>query len=298
MRANQIIPDKNISMLLKAPFGYGKTCAACSFAIFGDVYLAYFDKRTPVELVGFFSKLGRKGLLDKIEVDSFSSGNAGQYLEKVMKLQKEPGRYTAIITDSVTNVTTSSMNWSLGFRPPENKKEAKERKLGELNLIPGFSDYKVETSLITQALDLMKMMPGYIIFTAHPLPKLEISGVGDSMVITKTSQIVSYGQKVGAMIPGSFNEIYQFGRQGGRRVVFTDLVGDDYAKTAFNLPQYFDITDRLFAEVWKEEMDKALSSGKEVSNEVVERTADSDNILQPQVTTSPATKEGATKWKV
>ncbi len=293
-KASSIIPDRNISILLKGTPGIGKTIAACSFAIFGDVYLAYFDKRQPVELIGFFKKIGREDLLDRIEFDSFNSSNPNEYLNKLIKLGREPGKYVATITDSVTSLTSAAVNWSLGFRDPGKGKKQKEDQF----LIPDFDQYKTETSLVSQALDLCKLMPGYSIWVAHPLPKLDIAGSSSNMTITKSSTLVSYGQKVGSMIPASFTEVYHFGRQVNKRIVFTDAYGEDYAKTSFNLPQYFDITDRLFAEVWKPLMEEALRDKKEVpSVERVERTSQSDNMDSPQIT-FPSTKEGQTRWRV
>ena len=295
MRANLIVPDKNISILLKGTPGIGKTIAATSFCIFGDVYLAYFDKRTPVELVGFYKKIGRPELLERIEWDAFGSGNANEYLNRLIKLSREPGKYVAIITDSVTNLTSAAVNWSLSFRDPK-----KTKKSDDQFLIPDFDQYKCETSLASQALDLCKLIPGYSIWVAHPLPKLEVSGSGSNMTVTRSSTLVSYGQKVGAMIPGSFTEVYHFGRQVEKRIVFTDMIGDDYAKTSFNLPQSFNITNRLFAEVWKGLMEIALEEKKEVLNEK-EITQSSNQPLTSLSQLSQLTnqtKEGTTRWKV
>jgi len=262
-KASSIIPDKNISILLKAPPGMGKTLAAASFALYGDVYIAYFDKRTPIELFTWFKRIGRSDLLEHIEYDVYNSSNANEYLNKLITFTRDC-RYTAVITDSVTSLTSACVNWSMGFR--DNSHGGKKDKLsGGPAVIPDFDEYKVETSLVTQALDICKTLPVYNIWTAHPLPQMKVTGSGSSMNVTQSTSIVSYGNKVGAIIPGSFTEIYHLGRQMDKRIVWTDMVGDDYAKTAFNLPRNFDITDRLFAEVWKELVNKSLEEYNEKS---------------------------------
>jgi hypothetical protein len=150
MRASDIVVDSNTSILLKGPFGHGKTLALASFAIDGPIYLAYFDKKKPIELITFFSRMGDIGkrILNNIEYDIYSSVNANEYLNKLMLLAKDC-RYFAVGTDSVTNLTSAAVNWSLAFR--DNKK-AKDKD----RIMPDWDEYKVETSLVTQALDICR----------------------------------------------------------------------------------------------------------------------------------------------
>src|SRR5689334_19905364 len=93
--------DKNISMLFKSPPGEGKTCAAATFAILGDVALFYFDKKVPVEIFSFFKKIGRPELIERVKFQAYSSKNCNEYLNDLFHMAKEPGRYVAGITDSV-----------------------------------------------------------------------------------------------------------------------------------------------------------------------------------------------------
>jgi hypothetical protein len=262
-KASSIQPDKNVSMLFKSPPGFGKTIAACSFAIYGPVYLAYFDKRTPIEVLTFFKK-HRPELLDLIEYESFSSSNANEYLNRMIQFTRDC-RYVAVITDSVTSLTSAAVNWSMGFRQPGGKKDG---KTSNPSVVPDFDEYKVETSLVTQALDIAKTLPVFNIWTAHPLPQLRVTGSGSSMSVTSTSSLVSYGNKVGALVPGQFTEIYHFGRSMNSRIVWTDMVGDDYAKSSLGLPQQLDITDKLFAEVWRD----AVKQSMEVPPDEVKET--------------------------
>lgn len=269
MKASQIQPLRKVSMLFKSPFGFGKTIAASSLAVEGDVYLAYIDKQEPIELQHYYRKVvNRPELLDRIEFDSYGAHNINELLNKVIRFQNDC-RYVGVIVDSATNLTSAAVNWSMGFRDPKGPKQDKLNK-NSVQLIPDFDEYKVETSLVTQLLDLCKSLPCHIIWTCHPLPSLRVEGSGNSIKVTKVNNIVTYGSKVGAIIPGNFTEIYHFGMENDyssgsmvqRRKVYTQAEGDDFAKTALGLPKEFDITNKLFWEVWKEKY-------MEVQNEVV-----------------------------
>ena len=268
MKASQISLDSHNSFLFKGSPGFGKTLAAASFAVEGPIYIAYFDKKKPVELVTFFTEkrfgsLAAK-ILDNIEYDIYGGVNAHEYLNKVISFTKDC-RYTTFITDSVTTLTASAVNWSLGFRDPKKGKTDKINKDAPL-MIPDFDEYKVETSLVTQAIDISKTLPCNVIWIAHPLPGIKIEGSGASIKVTKTNPIVTYGTKVAGMIPGSFTEIYNFSKQTSfadgttklKYLVSTEAIGDDYAKSPLlgDYVKEFDITDKLFYHVWKELLDK------------------------------------------
>lgn len=258
-KAESIQWDRNTSFLLKGSPGFGKTIAACSAAIYGDVFLAYIDKRAPVELLAFFKK-HRPELLSRIEYESYGSNNINEYLNKLIKFQEDGCKYAAVITDSVTSLTSSAVNWSMGFRDPKGGKKDKVAN-NTPQIIPDWDEYKVETSLVTQALDICKTLNVINIWTAHPLPSIKVEGSGKVDSVTKTSSIVSYGAKVGALVPGAFSEVYHFGRQMNKRIVWTDMVGDDFARTSLNLPKSFDITDKLFFEVWEELVREGMNEG-------------------------------------
>lgn len=267
MKASNIQPGVKTSFLFKAAPGFGKTLAAASFALEGPLYLAYFDKQSPIELIKYFNKFGEKGkkILDNIEYDIYGGHNAHEYLNKVISFTKDC-RYMTFVTDSVTNLTAAAVNWSLSFRDPKQKMDKLAKNAPAM--IPDFDEYKVETSLVSQSMDLQKSLPCNIIWTAHPLPSLKIEGAGASIKVTKTNPIVTYGSKVAGMIPGNFTEIYQFSKKadyssGSSKIqylVSTEAIGDDYAKSPLlgDYVKEFDITDKLFYEVWKELINKSM----------------------------------------
>jgi hypothetical protein len=273
MKASDMTLDSYTSFLFKGSYGFGKTLAAASFALAGPIYLAYFDKKKPIELKKYFTeeRFGEKAkrIMENIDFDVYGGSNANKYINKVIDFTSNCP-YMAFITDSVTNLTASAVNWSMGFRDPKGPKKDKLDK-DTVQLIPDFDEYKVETSLVSQAMDLSKILPCHVIWTAHPLPSIKIEGSGASIKVTKTNPIVTYGSKVAGMIPGNFTEIYHFskatsyGESGAKTkfIVNTEAIGDEYAKSPLlgDYVKEFDITDKLFYEVWKEMIDR--SQGKE-----------------------------------
>jgi len=301
MRANAIDTKGPTSLLFKSPWGFGKTLAAASFALSGPTYLAYWDKKKPVELKTYFSKFGAKGrtILDNLEYDVFGAHNAGKYLDKIISMIDDC-RYTAFITDSVTNLTSGAVNWSLGF-DAKGKPQPKRADNPQM-IIPDWDEYKTETSLASQSLDLCRTLPCHIIWTAHPVPGIKLEGSGSSMRVTKVNSIVTYGSKVAGIVPGQFTEIYQFIKTADystspvsiRYKCSTEAVGDDYAKTALGLPQELDFTDRLFYEVWLEALQQVEEETKKENTD--ELKPELVSTVQPSINPFANRPTNQKKW--
>jgi len=257
------------SFLFKGPWGYGKTIAAASFARLGPIHISYWDKKGPIELVQFFKRFA-PNLLRNIEYDVYGAHNANEYLNMMFRLAKDC-RYVAEINDSVTTMTSAAVNWSLGFKP--NRKKGDSANV----TIPDFDEYKVETSLVTQSLDISRTLPCHIIWIAHPLPSMKIEAVdGKVGRISKVNSIVTYGSKVAGIVPGQFSEIYHFsklndfdpgtGKSTPKYLVSTEQIGDEYAKSNIGLNCEMNITNKLFYDVWKEEVNKWTAKLDEIKD--------------------------------
>lgn len=290
MKASELILETQSSLLLKGPFGHGKTLAAATFALDGPIWIAYWDKKKPVELYHYFHHIiKRPDLLKNIEYDVYTSHNANEYLNKLMELSRDC-RYFACINDSVTNMTSGAVNWSLGFRPSKLK--------GKDKIMPDFDEYKIETSLVCQSLDICKALPCHIIWTCHPVPSIKIEGTGSSIKVTKSNPIVTYGSKVAGIVPGNFSEIYHFSKSSAwdsttgkntiKYIVDTEAIGDDFAKSNLGLKGQFDITDKLFYEVWR---DKIKQLKEEMKHEV---EAFESKSINPFATNQPQNQANET----
>jgi len=257
--ADTINPTDKISILLKSPYGFGKTIAACSMAVDGPIWLAYWDKQSPIELLTYYKK-HRPDILKNIDYDVYGAHNAAEYVNKLRRQIKSTS-YIGHVNDSVTMMTAAAVNWSLGFKNPKGPKMDDKNNSNNPLFIPDYDEYKVETSMITQSLDLCKAVNWNVIWTCHPLARIKVEDAGGKQKVTNTTSIVSYGNKVAGIIPGQFTEIYHLsfdnswdtktGEMKTRRMVNTVGFGDDFAKTALNIPAEFDITDKLFWECWK-----------------------------------------------
>lgn len=257
--------DRNLSFLFKGSPGTGKTPAACTFAEFGPVYLAYWDKKKPVELDRYFREvIHRPELLDNIEYDVYGSSNANEYLNKMIDFASNC-KYVAVITDSLTSMTGAAVNWSLGFND-KGQKITKPNATPQ-DMIPDWDEYKVETSMIVQAIDISQKIPAHIIWMAHPLPQIRITGgSGSRVTITTSNSLVTYGNKVAGLVPGRFTEIYHFYQELNYQTnptsqhfkVSTSNIGDEFARTSLDLPKDFDITNKSFARVWTDLVNKKV----------------------------------------
>lgn len=267
-KASDIQIDYNKqSFLFKGPFGFGKTLAAASFALDGPIFLSYWDKKSPIELVSYFKQFGETGkkILENIDYECYSSSNANAYLNKLIDFMSDC-RYVAIVNDSLTFMTASAVNWHLNFG-----KQKAERTIK--NLLPSWDEYKTETSLISQCMDIAKSLPCHNIWTAHPLPTTKIEGAGNSIKVNKVNSLVSYGSKVAGMVPGGFTEIYHFsqrsdwdneaGRSHKKFIANLEGVDDEFAKSPMlsGYANEINFTGKLFYQVWKDMILK--SQGKE-----------------------------------
>ena len=286
MKASAIDVTGPTSFLLKGPYGFGKTLAAASFAIGGPTYIAYWDKKKPVELVTYFKRFGAKGkkILDNIEYDVYGGHNANEYLQKIIALSQDC-RYFAVITDSITMMTSGVVSWSSGFN--DKGKHVGLKAENPQQIIPSWDEYKSETAIVSQSLDLSRTLPCHVIWTAHPLPSTKIEGSGSSMKVSKTISIVTYGSKVAGMVPGQFSEIYHFTQSNDyntntkRYIAETDAIGDDFAKTSLGLPRELDITNRLFYEVWLEALAEVKQAQKQKEQEDALKVENIESNVNP-----------------
>lgn len=252
-----------IMVMLKGDNGSGKTVAAASFP--GPIKFFMFDGSKLDAVKSFYPSRA------DIEYDIYgpremklrdSFGNPVhmksliQFAEEFNSLQ-DYCPYATIVLDSFTTFSVTCVTFQLDVRQSDKDKRTALSKGGLV--IPDFDEYKGETTLVTQSLDVSKVLPCHVIWTAHPLPKLETTGSGNSMKVTKSSSIAAYGAKTAAMAPSYFNEVWHLDVRANPtpgappwRNLHTASVGEHFAKTALPLPPVIDITMRpAFREVQK-----------------------------------------------
>ena len=221
--------------------GTGKSIAAASFYVAGPVRYWDFDGRMkPIR--SYFPDAD-------INYDTFTPDNFRAFLDELEKIQQSCP-YKTLVLDSVTTASTLSVVFQLSV-----KDKLKTTKGG----IPATSwdEINGETVLFTRMLEGLKLVhhkfKTNIIWTAHPVPKTEIID-GTSNRVTS---LASYGNKVPALIPGYFDEIYNFqkekvGMDIYKHMVYTVPKNQLPGKTAFpdKLPNSFDITKKNFYDIF------------------------------------------------
>jgi hypothetical protein len=112
----------------------------------------------------------------------------------------------------------------------------------------GYDYYNGETRFIEQyfmpslkSLWVRDGNPKNIILIAHVMTKESAPDI-KTKIVTITRQIVTAGRAVAAYIPTQFDDVWHFAYENDfetgtrKRVILTDGIGDDYAKTSFRIP--------------------------------------------------------------
>lgn len=225
--------------------GNGKTVAAASFP--GPIKFYDFDGRMqPVKL--FYPN--RTDIeYDLVGIEEVRPNGAYPGCISFMQFAKEFENlqdrcpWGTVVVDSITALTATAVGFQLGIK----SKEGKGKKLTSGIQVPSWDEFNGETSVVQQILDVAKVLPCHVIFTAHPVDK----SIDTGGTLKKARSIAAYGTKTPSLVPIYFNEIYQFGieppsapNEPAQRFILTQPTGKDMAKTALPLPPRIDITNK------------------------------------------------------
>jgi hypothetical protein len=245
-RTSDIQLGGRIMALFISDNGNGKTVAAASFP--GPIMFYDFDgrmkpvkrfypNRTDIE----YQTVG----IDRTNPGPNWPGSIGlmDFCKEYEDLQ-DRCPYATVVIDSLTAMTATIVGFQLGIKGAAGK----GKKLSSGIQVPSWDEFNGETSIVQQILDVSKVLPCNVVFTAHPIDK-SVSDGGN--VLRKARSIAAYGTKTPSLVPIYFDEIYQFGieppsapDQPPTRFILTQPTGKDMAKTALPLPPRIDITNR------------------------------------------------------
>lgn len=236
--------------MLKGDSGCGKSTAAASFP---KVLLMDFDQRTSSIRTMFPDK-------NDIEIIRFS--NHIQVLQALDELSFDCP-YDTLVWDTLTMSAAMCM-----MRISSIKGTSKS----DTKMIAGVSvnsieDYNAEHNFLMQSIDKLKSFQGrkHIIMNAHVI-QIETKDIKSNRSII-TRSLLTGGKRIAKIIPCVFDEIYHLQAEAPlspddpvRYVAYTRTVGDDWAKTALNIPMQLDFTNRSFYQVWMEAQGKEVNS--------------------------------------
>jgi hypothetical protein len=266
MKTSDISLDGRLMAMFVGGNGGGKSVAAASFP--APIKFFDFDGRMkPIKL--FYPNAD----IDYVTVGSKSNGRLGiidfyDFCKEFESLQ-DNCPWATVVIDSFTNLSNTAVTYQLMARGGFHSFKGKKTTSGLP--IPGFEEFNGETTSLSQILDIAKVLPCNIIFTAHPLVKVETIGENKSRRYTTIS---SYGTKIASFAPTMFDDIWLFERDGEgqdqQRMVWT--AGRDMTKTALPLDPVYNITGRRLYPLIKTSveahniklLEKAASAAQEV----------------------------------
>lgn len=228
--------------------GTGKTCALADVP--GAGWIADFDDR--------IEPLRKICSREDIEIDSYTAFQMSKFDDKWEKLKEivkygKPFPYNWICVDSLTRYADAAIRYSKVLRGVDPSRKT-VKGIFQLNEI---EDYGVESEAIISLLEEAQTFPCHFILTGHVLES-EQRVLNEEKPI-KTRRILTGGNKISPRIPTYFNEIWHFyAKPGGmnssappRRSIITANAGEDFAKTAWDLPQEigFDKDKPLFPKI-------------------------------------------------
>lgn len=249
---NDIVLGGRFMGLFVGVNGTGKTIAGASFP--GDGLILDFDGRVdPVKL--FYPKKRVEYFTIGLEGDT-RPGVIG-FLAGTKKIEDLQDRcpYDWVMLDSYTSYSAVAILHQMGLHANDVK-----RTKGGLP-IPDWDEYKGETGVMLQILEILKILPCHVIVTAHPVQAAKTTKQGGSTndvlaSMIKGSSLATYGWKTVSILPNYFNEMYHFyneaSNQLGQKVdrkIQTVAAGEIVAKTALPLPATMNVTDKPFYDV-------------------------------------------------
>jgi len=273
-----------IFALFKGDSGAGKSVGALSFP--NPVVLDHDRKMPAIAQKHFPGKnIPFKQYTDVLQV--------GETLEQWMAGSCP---FDTIIGDSLTTLSYSCLktiddlkgtNIMTKLRDLQRQGAAKTgSKTIELR---GFDYYNAEDNFLKFYIDTLKMLwqrpgkPHHVILIAHVMTS-ESQDI-KTKEIQRMRRIVTAGSKIAAYIPAQFDETWHFATSHGdlladtgrvKHYAVTEALGEDYAKTAYNLPPKIDFTNGSLYEQISNELD--LTSSQSTQIEATAKPANTNKL--------------------
>lgn len=172
-------------------------------------------------------------------------------------------KYKTIIIDSITSGADASIRQNLKFKAGGGK------MIGTI-AVSGFEEFNAESAALSELIALTKDLhvnkKVNIVLIAHVVQKEQKDAAG----VTHMSRVlVTAGKAIAQKIPAYCSEVYHFNIKAGAIVgtggygLFTEHMGDDFARSSLGLPKEIVFGNEPLYEKWiKPAIDKMNNHGK------------------------------------
>lgn len=270
--AGNFVPkiEKGTTMLVVGRHGSGKTCANFSFP--GKTYVFDMDHRIKGGAQSLLwlgnDKLGEIDYDTYDVVKGFTAIN-NKMEELLNKAKTFNCPYKNVLFESIGALTKL-----LALDSKELRGVEKGKKRGALRFLSP-DDYNYVSAAMSEIIfEFALPMSSYginVIFSGWIVDKWgkPINAEGIPIAGTEYAPNVIVGEKLLATdklaeeIPGYFNEVYYFRKEAGlgNKPKYTVEFNGTFARNTLGLPSgRFDITNKSFYQVWKEEIEKCSTS--------------------------------------
>ena len=162
--------------------------------------------------------------------------------------------FKTIVLDSITSMADMTLRQTTKMKYGMTRSSGKDAgKLIAGIAVNEIEDYNAESAAINELIALTKDIHSFhkvhVILIAHVVQAEYRSTTNNTTHISR--QLVTAGKKVAAKIPAYCGEVYHFNvkkgfaeGQGGAYTLLTEHTGDDFARTALELPREIEFGDK------------------------------------------------------
>jgi hypothetical protein len=242
----------NLYCLFKGEPGTRKSTHALSFP--GPQYWFSWDRK----MNGIFIPMRKWGIDPKtITYDDYDDWNSAK---KKMEQFQVNCPYKTIVLDSITSMADVTLRQTLKLKYGVNRASgAQAGKLIAGIAVNEIEDYNAETGALNELIAITKDINAFhkvnVILIAHVVKAEYRDTTKKTTHISR--QIVTAGKNVAAKIPAYCGEVYHFNieqgfveGQGGDYSLLTEHTGDDFARTALDLPSKIVFGGKPLYDTW------------------------------------------------
>jgi hypothetical protein len=251
---------EDFTFLFKGEPSSGKSIAAASFP---NPYIFDTDGRIR-SVANYYLPKGKRD----ITYDTFNYSDYAKFDKKweelieLGKMTHKPFPYDTIIIDTLTSVADILLHHVREVKGKDNK----GKKIAGVS-VNSVEDYNVENSALTElVLFLRSIKCKYKILIAHVVATSKTNINDDTTIITR--RLLTAGKPIAAKLPGYFDEIYQFEstmKNGQQQFIARTVnAGEDYARSAMNLPKEINFTNKNFFDIIRPNVEEVLTYGNKV----------------------------------